>query len=62
MCFSCVAENRYIAKTLYGTEEEEDASQPNTRVEEPKLLGVTSGSNEKVCFRSFSWLHVITNF
>ncbi|KAG4944030.1 hypothetical protein JHK85_048676 [Glycine max] len=42
----------YIAKTLYGTEEEEDASQPNSRVEEPKLLGVTSGSYEKVLLKS----------
>ncbi|KAK7384858.1 hypothetical protein VNO78_30561 [Psophocarpus tetragonolobus] len=43
---------KYIAKTLYGTEEEEDASQPNTRIEEPKLLGVNSGSNEKVLLKS----------
>ncbi|CAJ1972217.1 unnamed protein product [Sphenostylis stenocarpa] len=43
---------KYIAKTLYGTEEEEDASLPNTRVEEPKLLGVTSGSNEKVLLKT----------
>ncbi|KAL9328937.1 hypothetical protein ACSQ67_003940 [Phaseolus vulgaris] len=42
----------YIAKTLYGTEEEEDASQPSTRVEEPKLLGVTSASNEKVLLKT----------
>lgn len=44
-----IAENRYIAKTLYGTEEEEDTPQPNTKIEEPKLLGFNSGSNEKVC-------------
>ncbi|ESW30835.2 hypothetical protein PHAVU_002G181900 [Phaseolus vulgaris] len=43
---------KYIAKTLYGTEEEEDASQPSTRVEEPKLLGVTSASNEKVLLKT----------
>nr|KYP39101.1 DNA topoisomerase 1 [Cajanus cajan] len=43
---------KYIAKTLYGTEEEEDASQPNTRIEEPKLLGVTSGSKEKVLLKT----------
>ncbi|TKY58245.1 DNA topoisomerase 1 [Spatholobus suberectus] len=43
---------KYIAKTLYGTEEEEDASQPSTRIEEPKLLGVTSGSNEKVLLKT----------
>ncbi|XP_027920255.1 uncharacterized protein LOC114178510 isoform X1 [Vigna unguiculata] len=43
---------KYIAKTLYGTEEEEDVPQPNTRVEEPKLLGVTSASNEKVLLKT----------
>ncbi|WVZ24759.1 hypothetical protein V8G54_003303, partial [Vigna mungo] len=43
---------KYIAKTLYGTEEEEDSSQPSTRVDEPKLLGVTSGSNEKVLLKT----------
>ncbi|RZB57684.1 Retrovirus-related Pol polyprotein from transposon RE1 [Glycine soja] len=52
LVFLVIAENRYIAKTLYGTEEEEDASQPNSRVEEPKLLGVTSGSYEKVLLKS----------
>lgn len=59
LVFLVIAENRYIAKTLYGTEEEEDASQPNSRVEEPKLLGVTSGSYEKVCFRSWPWLYAV---
>ena len=49
-----IAENRYIAKTIYGAEEEDDASQPNTTIEEPKILGVNSGSNEKVCLRSQS--------
>lgn len=47
-----IAENRYIAKTLYGVEEDEDAPQPNTTIEEPKVLGVISGSNEKVCYPS----------
>ncbi|XP_057423559.1 uncharacterized protein LOC130717367 isoform X2 [Lotus japonicus] len=43
---------KYIAKTLYGVEEDEDAPQPNTTIEEPKVLGVISGSNEKVLFKS----------
>lgn len=53
-----IAENRYIAKTLYGVEEEEDTPQPNTTIEEPKLLGVNSGLNEKVFLRSQPWLYV----
>ncbi|KAK7293688.1 hypothetical protein RJT34_16561 [Clitoria ternatea] len=43
---------KYIAKTLYGTEEEEDTPQPSTRIEEPKLLGVNDGSNEKVLLKT----------
>ncbi|KAK7320754.1 hypothetical protein VNO77_30521 [Canavalia gladiata] len=43
---------KYIAKTLYGTEEEEDTPQPSSRIEEPKVLGVNSGSNEKVLLKS----------
>ncbi|KAL2318256.1 hypothetical protein Fmac_032132 [Flemingia macrophylla] len=43
---------KYIAKTLYGTEEEEDASQPSTSIEEPKLLGVNNVSNEKVLLKT----------
>ncbi|MCH98732.1 DNA topoisomerase, partial [Trifolium medium] len=39
---------KYIAKTLYGgDDEEEDTPQQNTTIEEPKLLGFNSGSNEK---------------
>ena len=49
--FPFVAANRYIAKTLYGEEEEEeDGPKKNSSVEEPKLLGLSPGSNEKVCF------------
>lgn len=40
---------RYIAKTLYGDEEEEESPQKSTTIEEPKLLGLNPGSNEKVC-------------
>lgn len=43
-----ISENRYIAKTYYGDEEEDDTPQPNkTMIEEPKVLGLNS-SNEKV--------------
>ncbi|KAL6212621.1 hypothetical protein ACLB2K_017839 [Fragaria x ananassa] len=38
---------KYIAKILYSNEEEEDDTPKNNRVEEPKLLGLSPGSNEK---------------
>lgn len=47
-----LVEYRFIAKTLYADEEEEDTPEPNTTIEEPKLLGFNSGSNEKVCLTS----------
>ncbi|CAK8570116.1 unnamed protein product [Lathyrus sativus] len=43
---------KYIAKTLYADEEEEDTPEPNTMIEEPKLLGFNSGSNEKILLKS----------
>lgn len=40
---------RYIAKTLYGEEDEDITSEDTKRnVEPPKLLGVHPSSNEKV--------------
>ncbi|XP_065849022.1 uncharacterized protein [Euphorbia lathyris] len=42
---------KYIAKTLYGDEEEDDVPH-NSSVEEPKLLGVHPVSNEKVLLKS----------
>ncbi|XP_068314031.1 uncharacterized protein [Pyrus communis] len=43
---------KYIAKTLYGEEEEEeDGPKKNSSVEEPKLLGLSPGSNEKVLLK-----------
>lgn len=39
---------RFIAKTLYGEEEEDEPPQNNTSVEEPKLLGTHPVSGEKV--------------
>ncbi|OMO61928.1 DNA topoisomerase, type IA [Corchorus capsularis] len=43
---------KYIAKTLYGDEEEEESPQKSNSVEEPKLLGLNSGSNEKVFLKN----------
>lgn len=54
-----VTENRYIAKTLYGEEEEGDTEQANSKIEEPKLLGCHPGTNEKVSFRSWHLLYAL---
>ncbi|CAI8605798.1 unnamed protein product, partial [Vicia faba] len=43
---------KFIANTLNGDEEGEDTPQPNTTIEEPKLLGFNSNSNEKVLLKS----------
>ncbi|XP_040971529.1 DNA topoisomerase 1 isoform X3 [Gossypium hirsutum] len=43
---------KYIAKTLYGDEEEEESPQKSNTVEEPKLLGLNPGSNEKVLLKN----------
>lgn len=40
--------SRFIAKTLYGDDEEEDNPQNENTVEPPKLLGLHPDSNEKV--------------
>ncbi|CAJ2671765.1 unnamed protein product [Trifolium pratense] len=43
---------RYIAKTLYGNDDdEEDTPKQNTMIEEPKLLGFNS-ANEKILLKS----------
>ncbi|XP_059460951.1 uncharacterized protein LOC132190087 isoform X2 [Corylus avellana] len=42
---------KYIAKTLYGDDDEEVNSQSNS-VEEPKLLGINPGSTEKVLLKN----------
>lgn len=42
----------YIAKTLYGDDDEEDTLQRNTNVDEPKLIGHHPASNEKVLLLS----------
>ncbi|XP_059662989.1 uncharacterized protein LOC132308787 isoform X2 [Cornus florida] len=43
---------KYIAKTLYGDDDEEDAPQNNNTAEEPKVLGLNPGSNEKVLLKN----------
>ncbi|KAI7992451.1 hypothetical protein LOK49_LG12G02884 [Camellia lanceoleosa] len=44
-CISSIC--RYIAKTLYGDDDEEVTPQNSDTVEEPKCLGLYPGSNEK---------------
>lgn len=39
---------RYIAKTLYSDDDEEDDPENSKTVEEPKVLGLNPGSDEKV--------------
>ncbi|XVF19283.1 hypothetical protein REPUB_Repub11eG0097000 [Reevesia pubescens] len=43
---------KYIAKMLYGDEEEEESPQKSNTVEEPKLLGLKPGSDEKVLLKN----------
>ncbi|KAI3758393.1 hypothetical protein L6452_05954 [Arctium lappa] len=50
---------KYIAKTLYG-DEDDDASPDNGRaVEEPKVLGLHPGSNEKVLLKDGPYGHYV---
>ncbi|KAF7830175.1 DNA topoisomerase 1 [Senna tora] len=48
----CDQHPRYIAKTLYGEEDEEVTDQNSKITEEPKILGVNPGSNEKVLLKT----------
>ncbi|EPS74250.1 hypothetical protein M569_00504, partial [Genlisea aurea] len=44
---------RYIAKTLYGEDDDEDEDdRKKSQIEEPKLLGLKPGSNEKVLLKA----------
>lgn len=50
---------KYIAKTLYG-DEDDDASPENGRaVEEPKVLGLHPGSNEKILLKDGPYGHYV---
>ncbi|KAL7168627.1 hypothetical protein ACSBR2_038963 [Camellia fascicularis] len=42
----------YIAKTLYGDDDEEVTPQNSSTVEEPKCLGLYPGSNEKILLKN----------
>lgn len=47
---------RYIAKTLYGDDEDAENQDGNLSIEEPKLLGLHPVSEEKVSFGLYiSW-------
>ncbi|GMP97358.1 hypothetical protein CsSME_00045647 [Camellia sinensis var. sinensis] len=46
----------YIAKTLYGDDDEEVTPQNSDTVEEPKCLGLYPGSNEKKLITAFNIL------
>ncbi|XP_038999077.1 DNA topoisomerase 1-like isoform X2 [Hibiscus syriacus] len=50
---------KYIAKTLYGDEEDEESPQKNNNVEEPKLLGLHPGTNEKIFLKSGPYGHYV---
>nr|XP_043624318.1 DNA topoisomerase 1 isoform X2 [Erigeron canadensis] len=50
---------KYIARTLYG-DDDDDASPENGRaVEEPKLLGLNPGSNEKILLKDGPYGHYV---
>ncbi|GLT85103.1 hypothetical protein SLE2022_033040 [Rubroshorea leprosula] len=50
---------KYIAKTLYGDDEDEDTPQKSNTVEEPKMLGLHPSSNEKVFLKSGPYGHYV---
>ncbi|KAL3828359.1 hypothetical protein ACJIZ3_017161 [Penstemon smallii] len=51
---------KYIAKTLYGEDDEEtDTEHKRNDVQEPKLLGLNPGSNEKVLLKSGPYGHYV---
>lgn len=50
---------KYIAKTLYGDDEEDESPQKSKSVEEPKLLGLNPGSNEKVFLKNGPYGHYV---
>ncbi|XP_043700798.1 DNA topoisomerase 1-like [Telopea speciosissima] len=43
---------KYIAKTMYGGDEEDDSSEKQEMISEPKLLGLKPGTNEKVFLKN----------
>ncbi|KAI3746267.1 hypothetical protein L6452_08693 [Arctium lappa] len=49
----------YIAKTLYGDEDDEASPDNGRAVEEPKVLGLHPGSNEKVLLKDGPYGHYV---
>ncbi|XP_042484478.1 DNA topoisomerase 1 isoform X1 [Macadamia integrifolia] len=43
---------KYIARTMYGDDEEDDTSEKQAVITEPKLLGLKPGTNEKVFLKN----------
>ncbi|XP_024005076.1 uncharacterized protein LOC18030190 isoform X1 [Eutrema salsugineum] len=50
---------KFIAKTLYGEDEDDDDPPKNTCVEEPKLLGLHPNTSEKVILKSGPYGHYV---
>ncbi|CAH8328329.1 unnamed protein product [Eruca vesicaria subsp. sativa] len=50
---------KFVAKTLYGEDEDEDDTPKNTCVEEPKLLGVHPNTSEKVILKCGPYGHYV---
>ncbi|CAN8229836.1 unnamed protein product [Cochlearia groenlandica] len=50
---------KFIAKTLYGEDEDEDDTPKNTGVEEPKLLGLHPNTSEKVILKCGPYGHYV---
>ncbi|XP_039014290.1 DNA topoisomerase 1-like isoform X2 [Hibiscus syriacus] len=50
---------KYIAKSLYGDEEDGESPQKNNNIEEPKLLGLHPGTNEKIFLKSGPYGHYV---
>lgn len=50
---------KYIAKTLYGDDEDDAGPESNRAVEEPKVLGLHPGSNEKILLKDGPYGHYV---
>ncbi|KAL4585929.1 hypothetical protein LXL04_010556 [Taraxacum kok-saghyz] len=50
---------KYIAKTLYGDDEDDSSSENSRAVEEPKVLGVHPTSNEKILLKDGPYGHYV---
>ncbi|GLU01104.1 hypothetical protein SLE2022_184290 [Rubroshorea leprosula] len=50
---------KYIAKTLYGDDEDTETPRKSNNIEEPKLLGLHPSSNEKVFLKNGPYGHYV---